>query len=102
MVQIIWTEKAKLDYWENIAYLEKEWTLNDVYNFMDKVDDLIALLTKSNLTFKPANYNNVFQVPITKQITFFYKTNGKDIFLIRFWNNYKDPNNCVAFVELTL
>ena len=46
MVQIIWTKLAKLEYWENIEYLEREWTLNDVYNFMDKTEDLIGLLAK--------------------------------------------------------
>lgn len=92
MVQIIWTELAKLDYWENIEYLEREWTLNDVYNFMDKTDDLIGLLTKQNLTFKPTKYKDVFQITVTKQITLFYKTlENKDIELLRFWNTYQNP-----------
>lgn len=92
MVQIIWTELAKLDYWENIEYLEREWTLNDVYNFMDKTDDLIGLLTKQNLTFKPTKHKDVFQITVTKQITLFYKTlENKDIELLRFWNTYQNP-----------
>ena len=49
MAQIIWTERSKLDYWDNIEYLEREWTLNDVYNFMDKVDDLVGLLAPTSL-----------------------------------------------------
>jgi hypothetical protein len=92
MLQIIWTELAKIEYWENIEYLEKEWTLNDVYNFMDKTDDLIVLLAKKNLTFKPTNYEGVFQVPVTKQITLFYRIlENKEVELLRFWNNYQEP-----------
>lgn len=93
MLQIIWTELAKIEYWENIEYLEREWTLNDVYNFMDKTDDLIGLLAKKNLTFKPTNYKGIFQVPVTKQITLFYRIlENKEVELLRFWNNYQEPN----------
>lgn len=92
MVQIIWTELARLEYWENIEYLEREWTLNEVYNFMDKTGDLIGLLEKKNLTFKPTNYEGIFQVTVTKQITLFYRIlENKDIELLRFWNNYQEP-----------
>ena len=46
MMTISWSETAKLDYWNNIEYLEREWTLTEVYNFMDKVDELIDFLPK--------------------------------------------------------
>lgn len=92
MVQIIWTTNARKDYWRNIEYLESEWTLQDVYNFMDKTDDLIELLTKQNLIFKPAKYKEVYQVPVTKQITLYYKVLESDkIELLRFWNTYQNP-----------
>lgn len=92
MAQIIWTERSKLDYWDNIEYLEREWTLNDVYNFMDKVDDLVGLLVKGNLIFKPTGYKNTFQVPVTKQITLFYKMlENSNIELLSFWNTYQNP-----------
>ena len=92
MIQIIWTDRAKGDYWQNIQYLEREWALNDVYNFMDKVDDLLVLLTKENLVFKSTNYKFVFKVPVTKHISLFYKVaTNKDIELLRFWNTYQNP-----------
>jgi len=92
MAQIIWTEKAKLDYWNNIEYLQREWTLTDVYNFMDKVDDLLGLLAKENLTFKVTSYKNTYSVPITKQVSLFYiKGQNNNIELLCFWNNYQDP-----------
>lgn len=92
MVQIIWTKIAKNDYWRNIEYLESEWTLQDVYNFMDKTDNLLELLMKQNLIFKSSNYKDVFQVPITKHITLFYKvTDNNNLELLRFWNTYQNP-----------
>ena len=44
MMAISWSELAKIDYWDNIEYLENEWSLTEVYIFMDKVDELIDLL----------------------------------------------------------
>jgi hypothetical protein len=92
MVQVIWTTNAKNDYWENIEYLENEWTLQDVLNFIEKTDALIGLLTKQNLVFKPTNYKDVFHVPVTKQITIYYKViDTSKIELLRFWNTYQNP-----------
>ncbi|OWP82586.1 hypothetical protein BWK59_15115 [Flavobacterium davisii] len=90
MMTISWSELAKIDYWDNIQYLEKEWTLAEVYGFIDKVDQLIDLLTKDNLTFKPTNYKNTYQVPVVKQITLFYRFENNTIELLRFWNNYQN------------
>ena len=73
MIEIIWTKIAKNDYWKNIAYLEKEWALKDVYNFIDKTDVLIEKLSWQNIVFKPTSYRDVFHVPVTKQITLYYK-----------------------------
>ena len=92
MIQIIWSESAKTDYWQNIEYLEREWTLNEVYNFMDKVDHLLDLLTQDNIEFKSTNYKFVFEVIVTKHISLFYKiSKNKDIELVRFWNTYQNP-----------
>lgn len=60
MVNFIWSEPAKIDYWSNIDYLEREWTLKEVYNFIDKVDELINLLAKENLVFKSTNFKKHF------------------------------------------
>lgn len=87
---IHWSEPAQNDYWKNIQYLENEWTIKEVHNFMDKTDELIDLLEKGNVTFKPTDYKNTFQVPIVKQITLFYRLENNKIELLRFWNNYQD------------
>jgi hypothetical protein len=90
MITISWSVAAEKDYWENIKYLEGGWTLNEVYSFMDKVDELINLLTKNNLTFKSTDYKNIFEVPVLKQITLYYHFENNKIELLRFWNNYQD------------
>ncbi len=90
MVTIFWSETAKIDYWNTIEYLEREWSLKEVYNFMDKVEGLINLISQENVTFKPTAYKNTFQVPVVKQITLYYRFENNNIELLRFWNNYQD------------
>ncbi len=64
MIAVFWSETAKNDYWDNIDYLQQNWTLVEVYNFIDKVE----------------------------KITLFYQiTPDNSILLLRFWNNYQNP-----------
>jgi plasmid stabilization system protein ParE len=90
---VVWSKLAIIDYWKNIEYLENEWTLTEVYNFIDKVEKLNALLSTKNVAFKPSSYRNTLQVPVVKQVTLYYRVEGDKIELLRFWNNYQNPEN---------
>jgi hypothetical protein len=57
---------------------------------MNKVDELIDLLAKENIKFKPSVYKNIFQAPVLKQITLYYRFENNTIELLRFWNNYQN------------
>ena len=48
-MNVIWSPQAKKDYWQNIDYLEAEWTFQDVVNFIDKLDYTITILDKKTL-----------------------------------------------------
>ena len=90
---IIWSPQARKDYWQNIEFLEAEWTFEDVMNFIEKVDDTFSLLLKGNVKFISTHYKNVDKVVITKHITLYYRLNETSVELIRFWNTYQDLEN---------
>ena len=47
-MELIWSDFAKADYWENIDYLLEEWTKKDALHFIKKVDDdLLDLFPKA-------------------------------------------------------
>ncbi|HQA75434.1 type II toxin-antitoxin system RelE/ParE family toxin [Flavobacterium sp.] len=92
-MEVIWSPQAKKDFWNNIDYLEAEWTFKDVVNFIEKVEKTINLLKKSNINFVSANYKEVNKVVVTKQITLYYRLNSKTLELLRFWNTYQDLEN---------
>lgn len=92
-MNIVWSPQAQKDYWQNIDYLEKKWTFQDVLNFIEKVDNTINLLLKNKIQFIATNYKNVNKIVITKQITLYYRINYNTIELLRFWNIYQDLEN---------
>lgn len=92
-MNVVWSPQAQKDYWQNIDYLEKKWTFQDVLNFIEKVDNTINLLLKNKIQFIATNYKNVNKIVITKQITLYYRINYNTIELLRFWNTYQDLEN---------
>lgn len=92
-MEIIWSPQAKKDYWQNIDYLEAEWTFQDVVNFVEKVEKTFDLLTKNNVEFISTNYKKVNKVVITKHITLYYRLNSNTVELLRSWNTYRDLEN---------
>lgn len=95
MLDIIWSNLAIDDVSENIYYLEREWTEKEVEHFVDKMNEVLEILAKGNIKFKPTEYKNIFQIPIVKQITLFYEINGNSVILLRFWNNYQNPEKFI-------
>lgn len=95
MLNIIWTDDAVDDVLQNIDYLEKYWSKKVVDKFAIKIDAVLDKLSKGNLTFKSSKYKETYEVPIVKQITLYYQIQDNTIILIRFWNNYQNPDMLV-------
>lgn len=89
---IIWSGKAMDDYLENIDYLEKNWTELEIKNFIAKTDDVLGKLKMDNIRFLSTGYRDTFRVPITKHVTLFYMLRENEVILLRFWNNYQNPD----------
>jgi len=93
MYKIIWSEPAKFDYWQNIDYLLENWHKKQVTKFIKAVEQDLNIIKYNPKTFALTDYRNVHSVVIIKQITLFYKITNNTVELIRFWNNYQNPDN---------
>ncbi|WP_166926200.1 type II toxin-antitoxin system RelE/ParE family toxin [Flavobacterium poyangense] len=89
-MDVIWAPQAKKDFWNNIDYLETEWSEKSALHFIKKVNITIALLKNGNVLFLKTNYKSVFKIVITKHISLYYRIEHKTIQLLRFWNNFQD------------
>ena len=92
-MKIEWTLASKNDYWQNIEYLESHWSEKEVLNFIIEIEYSLNLLAKENVLFIKSDYSNVYKMVVIKQITLYYSIENQTIYLLRFWNNYKDLSN---------
>ncbi|WP_294958020.1 type II toxin-antitoxin system RelE/ParE family toxin [uncultured Flavobacterium sp.] len=91
-MNVIWAPQAKQDFWNNIDYLEAEWSEKVALSFIEKVNTTIALLKNDNVLFLKTNYKNVYKIVITKQISLYYRIENTNLELLRFWNTFQDTN----------
>ena len=89
-MNIQWSPVARLDYIQNITYLEEHWSEREIIVFNQSIEHHLNLLSSGTISFTKTNYKDVFKVVLIKQITLFYVVDENDITLLRFWNNYQD------------
>lgn len=89
-MNVIWAPQAKQDFWNNIDYLETEWSEKTAQNFIDKVNTTIELLKNDNVLFIKTNYKSVYKIVITKHISLYYRIENTNLELLRFWNTFQD------------
>jgi len=91
MRSIHWNKLARLDYFENIDYLLKEWSEKEAQDFIDEVYETEIILEQGKVDFQDTNRPDTKRYVLCKQITLFYKIIDKqNIELLRFWNNRQD------------
>nr|WP_294926025.1 type II toxin-antitoxin system RelE/ParE family toxin [uncultured Flavobacterium sp.] len=87
---VIWARQAKKDFWNNIDYLEAEWSEIIALNFIRKVNSTIELLKNDNVLFIKTNFKSVYKIVITKHISLYYRIENNNLELLRFWNTFQD------------
>jgi plasmid stabilization system protein ParE len=90
-MEIKWSRFAEEDFDHNISYLLSDWNPQVAKDFITKTERVLFLIDKTPKAFKKHKATQVHIVPITQQITLFYEVRNKEILLLRFWNNYKNP-----------
>ncbi|WDF59201.1 type II toxin-antitoxin system RelE/ParE family toxin [Flavobacterium sp. KACC 22758] len=89
-MNVTWAPQAKKDFWNNIDYLEGEWSEKAAQNFIDKVNTTIELLKNDNVLFIKTNFKSVYKIVITKHISLYYRIENTNLELLRFWNTFQD------------
>ncbi|MBI1288258.1 MAG: type II toxin-antitoxin system RelE/ParE family toxin [Flavobacteriales bacterium] len=89
---IIWSPEAATDYQSNIEFLLIRWTEREAAHFIAVTNEILNLIENNPHAFRSVGYKQVRAAVILPQITLFYRVeeNGA-IELIRFWNNYQNP-----------
>ncbi len=89
---IIWSEEAKVDYHENIQYLLNKWSEKVAIDFIEEVEAILDLIKLNPKLFPKVDYKSTRRAVVRKQITLYYIEKNEVVYLVRFWNNHKNPN----------
>ena len=85
------SDEAIADYHQNIEFLEREWSSQVAAEFITDVDSALELIKSHPGLYPQTDYREIRKAVIRKQITLFFKVKAKHVYLIRFWNNYQNP-----------
>jgi plasmid stabilization system protein ParE len=90
-MKIIWSKKAKYNFYTIRNYLEHYWSPLIAEKFINDVLHINILLEKNPHLGKYRADLDCREILISKHITLYYQTNENNIRLIAFWNNRQQP-----------
>lgn len=100
-MKVIWTPNAELSFAKELEYISKKWTMTEVINFMDIVDNFIEKLESGIIQGKISATTNMRSFVISKQTTLFFDVfdDTQTIELLLFWNNKENPKKLKKFLK---
>lgn len=90
-MEIIWTQKARNTYWNNVDYLIRYWNENVVDDFENETLRTIEIILKNPTIGRYDEQLKCNIILIVKQISLFYEIKNDKIILLIFWNNRQKP-----------
>jgi plasmid stabilization system protein ParE len=93
-ILIKWSDEAVKTFDDNIVYLMKEWSENEIRKFIKQTNTKIKSIELNPKLYRRSEKNpQIRRAGINKNITLFYQylPTKMDVFLLTFWNNRQDP-----------
>jgi len=93
--EIKWTLLASESHGNLVAYLEKEWSIKEVINFVNIVEEKLQLIAIYPELFITTNRRkHIHKVVISKQVILFYRhyKTKNQIELLIFWDTRQNPS----------
>ena len=101
MLEVIWGEKAKYSYFDELERIDKFHSPKEIGDFINLVDEIIVDLKTEVLQVKPSEKTGIHSFVISKQTTLFFDIDKKNsrIELLLFWRNKEDPKKLVKLLR---
>ena len=93
-VLIKWSDEAVKTFDENIDFLMKEWSENEIRNFIKQTNVKIKSIELNPKLYRRSEKNpHIRRVGINRKIILFYQyfSTKKEVVLLTFWNNRQEP-----------
>ena len=92
-MNVIWLQNAEQSYSNELENILNKWTVTEVVNFIDLVDDFIKKLESGILQGRVFAKKTMRSFVISKQTTVYFDVfeDIQTIELLLFWNNKDNP-----------
>jgi plasmid stabilization system protein ParE len=91
--KIFWTNHALSELEETIAYLEENWTAQELEKFAKELDHTLELISKNpkifQISFKGKNFRRAV---VAKFNSLYYRIHNASIEILSFFSNRQDPS----------
>ena len=100
-MNVLWTPTAELSYAKELEKISEEWSISEIINFMNLVDDFIKKLESGIIEGKVSQKTNLRSFVISKQTTLYFDVfeDTQIIELLLFWNNKDNPKELKEFLN---
>ncbi|WP_459212307.1 hypothetical protein [Aquimarina rhabdastrellae] len=101
-MKVVWTPNAELSYAKELENINENWSINEVIEFMDLVDDFVKNLENGLIQGNISTKNNMRSFVISRQTTLYFDVHEdlKIIELLLFWNNKENPKKLKKFLKI--
>ena len=89
--KIIWTPEAESSFESVIGYLQEHWSEREIIKFIQRAEIVIRHIERHPLSYRTAGKEDVREALVTKQNLLLYRIQGKEIYLLSFWDTRKNP-----------
>jgi hypothetical protein len=91
-LEVIWLQEAEDTFNQNLEYLEREWPPGVRLAFIERVKNVLTIISNSPNQYPIYRKKDlVRKCVVHPRITLYFKVKDQRIFLLTFWNNYRDP-----------
>lgn len=95
-MDVIWSARAKVTFFNVLDYLDKNWTKREILQFNKRTEIIIQAIRKNPGIFPVSTkHRKIRKAIVDKNNSFFYSfdLNSKKIYLLTFFDNRQNPKN---------
>ena len=95
-MDVIWSARAKITFFNVLDYLDKNWTKREILQFHERTEIIIQAIRKNPGIFPvSAKHRKIRKAIVDKNNSFFYTVDlyNKKIYLLTFFDNRQNPKN---------
>jgi plasmid stabilization system protein ParE len=89
---IVWTPNALIELEQTIEYLENNFSEKEIKKLAEKIESVIALISKNPNLFPISENQNIHKAVLLKYNSIYYRIKKENIEILSFFSNRQSPD----------